>query len=188
MRRVRALAEALELRFDEITRGGSQGTVIGIQSRSVLFSQRLDSRTVFVQDSRYGPGLEAGVDHGSDDDFVRVSKAIVDKLGIPLQEIADSKIRREQTQQAELDERTGQARFEDRRPGKAMLRITRRIEGLPVWSSGITLGLTNNGGVGFLEAHWPEIPSTVLEEAKRLAGRVKRGGGRRNARAASRRA
>ena len=98
MRRVRALAEALDLRFDEIARSGSQGTVIGIQSKSVLFSQRLDSRTVFVQDSRYGPGLEVGVDHGSDDDFVRASKAIADKLGIPLQEIADSKIRREQTE------------------------------------------------------------------------------------------
>ena len=56
-----------------------------------------------------------------------------------------------------------------------MSRVTRRIDGLPVWSSGITLGLTRNGGIGFLEAHWPEIPSTVLEEARRLAERVKEG-------------
>jgi hypothetical protein len=175
MQGVRALAEALEVRFDEIVRSGSQGTVIGIQSKSVLFSQRLDSRTVFVQDARYGPGLEAGVYDGSDDDFIRASKAIVDKLGIPSQEIADSKVRREQTQQAEFDEKTGQWRFEDRRPGKAMLRLTRRIEDLPVWSSGITLGLTKSGGIGFLEAHWPEVPSTVLEEARRLAERLKEG-------------
>ena len=44
-----------------------------------------------------------------------------------------------------------------------------------MWSSGITLGLTKRGGIGFLEAHWPEIPATVLEEAKRLAERVKEG-------------
>src|SRR5262245_8600966 len=175
MRRVRALADALGLRFDEVVRSGSQGTVIGMQSRNLLFSLRLDSRTFFVQDARFGPGLEAGVYEGKDDEVVRVSKTIVEKLGIPSQEIAATNVRREQTQQAEVDPKTGQARLEERRPGKALLRLTRRIEGLPVWSSGITLGLTKNAGIGFLEAHWPEIPSPVIEEAKRLAERIKEG-------------
>jgi hypothetical protein len=175
MQRVRALADALGVRFDEVVRIGSQGTVIGIQSRSVLFSQRLDSRTVFVQDSRYGAGLEAGVYEGNDDELVRVSRTILEKLDIPVQEVADTGIRREQVQQAQVDARTGEARIEEARAGKAMLRVTRRIEGLPVWSSGVTLGLTKKGDIGFLEAHWPDISAAVLEEAKRLADRIKEG-------------
>ena len=175
MERVRALAESLSLKFDEVVRSGSQGTVVGIQSKTLLFSQRLDSRTFFVQDTRFGAGQENGVLEGPDAQYLSAAQAILDKLEIPGKEVAESKVLREQTQSAQFDRETGKTRLEDPISGKAYARLSRQIEGVPVWSSNVTLGLTKNGGIGFLEAHWPEIPNHVVAEAKRLAEKVKEG-------------
>ena len=52
----RAAREILQLKFDKIVKSGAEANMIGIRSESVLFSRRLDSRTYFVHDERYGWG------------------------------------------------------------------------------------------------------------------------------------
>src|SRR5262249_43031925 len=54
-------------------------------------------------------------------------------------------------------------------------RARRSVNGLPVWSSGVKLGLTRGGEVGRLELHWPELPANVLHEADVLRTLVKQG-------------
>lgn len=175
LQRVRTLAEALGVRFDEIVRAGSQGTTIGIQSKSVLFSLRLDSRTFFVHDTRFGPGAELGVLEASDDEYIKAAHEILNKLEIPHQELALSSVQQEQAQIAEFNRETGEARFDPVMSGKRYVTLTRQIDGLPVWSSRVLLGLTKDRQIGFLEAHWPEIPQAAIAEAKRLANRMREG-------------
>ena len=53
--------------------------------------------------------------------------------------------------------------------------ISRHTGGLPVWSSSVLLGLAANKEIGFLQLHWPELPDHVVQEAHRLAYKVKNG-------------
>ena len=56
-----------------------------------------------------------------------------------------------------------------------MVRMSRRSGGLPVWSSNLLLGLMDDKGIGFLQFHWPVLPEHVIQEAQRLAFKVKDG-------------
>src|SRR4051794_13916218 len=95
MAAVRDLAESLGIQLGDVTRGGSQANVIGIQSEAVLFSQRLDSRTYFVQDTRYGPRQELGVWEADDEDYLEAARDIFERLRIPSHEIADARVLKE---------------------------------------------------------------------------------------------
>lgn len=173
--RLKKLAEVLGVTFDDGVGAGSQGTSVGIKSRSVLFSHRADSRTFFVQDVRYGPEGELGVLDAPDDQYLKEAHAVLAKLEIPQAEVAEGSIIKEQTQTAEHDLETGRARYEDPRPGKRYALLARQIDGLPVWSSRVLLGLTGQGKIGFLEAHWPEIAKAVIAEARGLEEKIRQG-------------
>jgi hypothetical protein len=171
---IRELAASLGVVFDdEIVRSGAQGTTVGLQSRNVLLSRRVDSRTYFVHDTRYGQGGELGVSEANDDVVLRTASELLRKLGIPDDEVAKTSVLTTQTQTASYD--AGQARLEEIRPGRRYAQLTRHVAGLPVWSSRVLLALAGKGQIGFLEAHWPEIPGMVIEEARRLAEMVKAG-------------
>jgi hypothetical protein len=175
LRRVRAVAESLGVQFDEIVRAGSQGTTVGIQSKSVMFSVRTDSRTAFVHHIGFGVDASEGVLDASEEEYRRIARELLSKLGIPAQEIGGSILKQELTQSGERLPETGEMRLDSVMPGKRYLELTRTVEGIPVWSSRVLLGLTKNRQIGFLEAHWPEIPKAVIEEAKYLANRVRHG-------------
>ena len=175
MRRVRALADSLGIRFDEIVRAGSQGTTIGIQAKSVLFSLRADSRTAFVQDVRFGQHAPLGVLDAPEEEYLRIAHEILEKLEIPRTEIAAAALQQELTQTAERRPGSAAPRLEPVAPGKRYLMLSRHIENLPIWSSRVVLGLTRERQIGFLEAHWPEIPKAAIDEATRLAARVNEG-------------
>src|SRR5215210_835382 len=133
--------EALGLRFDEIRQSGSAANMVGMQSEHVLFSQRLDSRTYFVQDTRYGVDQENGVFEGSDEEFLAESHSILERLDIPLSEVGEELVLKEQTQIAEADQYGRVVGMEDVGEGKKFARISRHIDGLPVWASNLILGL-----------------------------------------------
>lgn len=168
LRRARQFAEeALGLKFDQVVRAGSEANMLGIQSEHVLFSRRLDSRTYFAQDARYGIGRQLGVFEGSDDELVQTSRGLAERIGLPLAEIHEAQVVTEQTQVGQLGA-DGVPRLEEVQAGKKMSWLTRRIEGLPVWSSSVVLGLTRERQIGFLQVHWPDIPGHVVEEARKL--------------------
>jgi hypothetical protein len=58
---------------------------------------------------------------------------------------------------------------------RKVARARRAVDGVPVWSSYATVGLTAKGDLGSLELHWPELPAPVLKEAGVLVSLVKRG-------------
>ena len=173
--RLRSTGESLGLKFDEITRIGSEGNMAGIDSERLLFSRRLDSRTFFVQDQTFGVGKPAGVFDGPDDELLDRARSILERLELPVGEIAEPSILREQTQVGSVDPASGKVDLEPVEAGKRLAHLTRQIEGLPVWSSNLIVGLTRNAEIGFLQLHWPEIPSEVLDAARKFEASVQQG-------------
>ena len=60
----RTARTALGISFDTTPVPEASHNMIGLRSKSILVSRRLDSRTYFVQDRRYGLGHPAGVFRG----------------------------------------------------------------------------------------------------------------------------
>src|SRR5262249_14104639 len=75
----------------------------------------------------------------------------------------------------QVDPATKQVYKEEILDGKYFARVFRRFEGLPVWSSNMILGLADHRRIGYLQLHWPELPSLVIHEAHVLAHRVLHG-------------
>lgn len=169
----RTAEETVGLTFDKVIQSGSEANLVGIRSERILFSQRLDSRTYFVQDSQYGVNREAGVFKGSDEEQFEVCHTILGRLSIPLSEIREEVVFKEQTQVAQIDREKETIRIEEVQEGKSFVSISRQVNGLPVWSSSMVLGLTREKQVGFMQLHWPKIPDHVVTEARRLAYKVK---------------
>lgn len=167
--------EKLELKLDKVERSGSEKNFLGLKSESIIFSQRLDSRTYIVHDLRYGSGKPAGIYEGSDLDLENRAKEILKKLEIPTQEIGEQAILQENTQAAQKDTVSGEIKIEEPQKGRMIARFTRQVEMLPVFSSGLSLGLTKNKEIGFMELHWPEIPKHIVIEAHRLDYKVENG-------------
>jgi len=124
---------------------------VAAKSDTLLVSRRLDSRTFFVQDVRYGPGKEGGVFQGSDDELRNIGNGLLVRLGIPDREVLDAVVLRETTQVGSVDPKSGEVIREDPQAGRRLVRFNRQIEGVPVFSSGLTLGLTKDKTIGFME-------------------------------------
>jgi hypothetical protein len=173
IRRITRIAkEALGLQFDKIVQSGSQANLAGLRSERILFSERLDCRTYFVQNTNYGLGKADGVFSGTDHEQFRACRRIVRRLGIPLSEIAEQVVLREQGRTAQMDEYGKVIEMGEVQPGRSFVRLLRQIDRVPVWSSNVVLGLTANKQIGFLQLHWPMVPDHTMIEARRLAYKV----------------
>jgi hypothetical protein len=161
--------------FDTTPVPEASHNMIGLRSKSILFSRRLDSRTYFVQDLRYGLGKPAGVFRGDDAEQIKLAREIMDKVGACSDEIHREPILTEKLGVGHLDRQTGAAHTEKVQEGRKVVSMSRHIGGLPVWSSSLLLGLTANKQIGFLQLHWPVIPENVMLEAQRIAFKVKNG-------------
>ncbi len=167
--------KTLNLKLDKIERVGSERNFLAVKSENILFSQRLDSRTYLVQDQRYGILKKAGVFEGSDKELIGFCRDVLSRLKIPLSEIGEEKVLQENTQLAQIDSVTGAIRLEEPQKGQRLSRFSRVIEGLPVFSSRLILGLTKDKQIGFMELHWPDISKHIVTEAHRLKYKVEHG-------------
>ncbi|MFW9789301.1 MAG: hypothetical protein ACFFE2_16175 [Candidatus Thorarchaeota archaeon] len=169
------LAQTLGLTLEKVISRGSERNLLGIKSEYVLFSRRLDSRTYFVQDTRYGNGLEGGIFRGTKEEQYESARFIFKHLNIPLNEIAEEVLQTEMTQEAYVHQESGEVKLEEVQEGKSFVYFTRQIQDIPVWSSNLTLGLMKEKQIGFMQLHWPEIPRHVIEEAHKLAQKIEAG-------------
>jgi hypothetical protein len=175
-RQLEALATTrLHLDFAGKVSDGAAYNIVGIHSETMLFSHRIDSRTYFVQDKRYGVGRTAGVFSGSDEELLRSARQVASLLGVQDSEIDGAAVLRVESNVAGRDRASGQLVAEGARLQERFARLTRRIEGVPVFSSRVLLGLTRDQRIGFLEFHWPDIPKQKLLEAQRYVESIRRG-------------
>jgi hypothetical protein len=174
--RLQSLAtNVLRLRMERVVYRGAAGNVMGLRSEDTLVSERLDSRTYFAVDRRFGTGKAAGVFDGPEKEQLGMAEELLRGLSIPAKEIDEQKILKEMTQVGHVDREKNKLITEEARPGKHFVRISRHIEGVPVFSSHAVVGFTKDQQVGFLEVHWPEIPRAAIEEAHRLQSLVREG-------------
>src|SRR4030095_4912822 len=92
------LAKELKLNVGKITNRGAERNMLGFKSDNLLFSQRNDSRTYFIQDNRYGVTNPAGVFQGTDEDALRRSRAFLRSFGISVDELGKASVLREKNQ------------------------------------------------------------------------------------------
>jgi hypothetical protein len=175
VKQLNELAKTLNLDMGQVINQGSERNMVGLKSDTVLFSQRNDSRTYFVEDKRYGEGKDRGIFAGSEAEVLERARAILQQLSIPADEIKDTKVLTEKTQTGKVDPATKKIIPGEVRDGKKTANITRQIKGIPVFSSHARIGLDRTKGIGFMELHWPEIPANVVNEAQRLQELVKGG-------------
>ena len=158
---------ALKLELGTVNRAGATANMAGLQTDRYQLSQRTDSRTIFLQDSEFRAHDGAGVFDGPDDELIGRAVQILNDFGIDTAEVGDRTVATEQVEAAYIDRRTGGITSAGGRDGKRYAMLSRTVDGMPVWRSGVTLGLTRDGSVGYLQLHWPEIPGGVFETARR---------------------
>lgn len=168
------VAEALELELGKVERRGLEANFAAMRSERLLVSRRLDSRTLFVQDLRDGREREHAGYRGPEEGLTKVAMRVFEVLDLPAKEASQWAVLNEHTQTASV--RNGE-NVDIGKPQESakLLRLSRRVEDLPVWSSNLLLRLTAQGGIAFLQVHWPEMTQTVIKEACRLSYLVEKG-------------
>jgi len=153
----------------------SAANISGIRTKTQTFSSRHDSRTLFASDNRYGPLGKAGAWTGEDKTVVAVCRRVLRAAKVPPKEIAAIDV---VSEMGRVAERVSGEKFRLHEPAvlRKLARARRAVDGIPVWSSYATVGLTAKGEVGSLELHWPELPTAVVKEAGVLQALVRRGG------------
>jgi hypothetical protein len=176
LKALRQMAEQVfGITFSGAVHSGADRNFLGIRADKLLVSQRLDSRTYFIQDMRYGFGRENAFFRGSDREHLEVCEEILRRLAIPSSEVAKELVLKEKLQTARYDTKTKEVFAEKPQEGRGFVQISRQIERLPVWSSSVLLGLSEAKRVGYMQLHWPDIPPAVVLEAHRLDHMVRSG-------------
>lgn len=148
--------------------------VSGVRTRTHTFSRRRDSLTIFATDARYRDPGKAGAWTGPDRTAISGCRRVLRAARIPAAEISAIDVVSEYGTVAErLSE--DEIRVEERQLLRKLARASRAIDGVPVWSSHVVVGLTAKGDVGQLELHWPHLAPEVVKEANVLASLVERG-------------
>jgi hypothetical protein len=148
--------------------------VSGVRTRRHTFSRRRDSLTIFATDTRYGHLGKAGTWTGPDRSAITGCRRVLRAARIPPDEISGIDVVPEYGAVAErLSE--DEVRVEEPQLLRKLARASRAVEGVPVWSSYVVVGLTAKGDIGQLELHWPHLLPEAVKEAKVLASLVKRG-------------
>jgi hypothetical protein len=153
---------------------GSAANVSGVRSKTLTFSQRHDSRTLFAMDTRYGHLRKLGAWTGSDRTAVAACRRVLRAAKVPRGQIETIDVLSEYGQVAE---RASEGDFHLHEPSllRKVARARRVIDGIPVWSSYTSIGLTADGEVGWIELHWPDVTSAVIKEAHLLVALLKHG-------------
>jgi hypothetical protein len=148
--------------------------VSGVRTRTHTFSRRRDSLTIFATDARYGHLGKAGAWTGPDRSAITGCRRVLRAARIPAAEISGVDVVSEYGTVAErLTE--DEIRVEEPQLLRKLARASRAVDGVPVWSSHVVVGLTAKGEVGQLELHWPHLAPEVVKEANVLASLVERG-------------
>jgi hypothetical protein len=179
--KLHSLLQLLDIgvRKDDIVRD-NQTAVARDSHYAAMF--RADSETLLVNDHHYGVGREGGCWSGDSKALLEIAWHTLGLLRISRSEVIRTKVYSEWHQGADARRDTSGRLRGDQvleltpvERGRVWTRFFRTVEGIPVWSSSFTLGLTARGKIGFLLLHWPKLPEEALKRAADLAKLVKDG-------------
>ena len=153
---------------------GSAANISGVRTKTLTYSQRHDSRTIFATDSGYGHNAKGGAWSGADKVAISTCRKVMQSAKIPSKEIAAIDVVTEMGQIAQVYSEN-ESRVQEPKLLRKFARARRAVNGIPVWSSYTCVGLNSKGVAGWLELHWPDLPPVVTAEATLLQKLVKRG-------------
>jgi hypothetical protein len=137
---------------------------------------------LIIKDALCGVGRSAGCWKGDRETLINSGWRVLDRLKIDRSEVIRTKIYVEWHQGVQRARQDRHGRPAERKPrlmprqqGSVWTRFFRVIDGIPVWSSSLTLELTRSGTVGFLLLHWPSVPSEYVKAAAALCSRLEHG-------------
>jgi len=170
---VKAASEIAGFKIAKREYGGARN-ISGIRSSTLTFSRRLDSRTIFATDNRYGLLGKSGAWCGADKIALARCRKVMRAAGVPTAEIAEITI---VSEFGAVAEHPAKGDFKHGEPQllRKLVHATRTVGNIPVWTSYVRLGLTAKGDVGMLELHWPHLTPSLIKEASLLKAMVKRG-------------
>jgi hypothetical protein len=149
--------------------------LVALRMGPFTVTRRTDSRTWFVRNEDYGPLAEDGAFDGSEDLLRKTAAKILAGLQIDAHEVARERVLHMVQGAGEFDETTGEAKAGLWEGKQTVLIAERQVDGVPVFSSRLYLALTASGGIGRLNLHWPQIPASVMAEARRYQEVVRAG-------------
>jgi hypothetical protein len=153
---------------------GSAANVSGVRTKTLVFSRRHDSRTMFASNAGYGHLGRAGAWTGPDRRAAAECRRVLRAAKVSVKEIGSIDVYAEMGQAAELAA-GNEIHLREPTLMRKLARARRAVDGLPVWSSYATVGLTADGDLGWLELHWPELPEAVVAEGRVLQELAERG-------------
>lgn len=169
------IAPALGLDFKGEVSEGTERNFTGLRSEDLLLSRRSDSRTFFVQNEAFGVARPGGIFQGSDEELLDKARKIGETLGLPPGEILEASVIQVQSRVASVDPATQVVSMEEAERAERYAHLVRAVKGIPVFTSRLLLALDRAGDIGYLELHWPEVPSAVLAQATELQAVVEKG-------------
>jgi len=170
----RLATEIFEMRFDPATKPIAAANLTGLRTGNDLFSHRNDSRTYFMYDAARASGT-AEPFPGTDEELLALAARVLERVGIPKDEVAKARVLQEQHGVGAFDKTTHTITNRKESNGKRYALLTREIDGVPVVSSRLLLTAGYDKRASFAELHWPVISKDVVREAKRLQGLVRYG-------------
>lgn len=132
----------------------------------MTLSYRPTGNAYFVQNLKASlsqPGFD-----GPDETYIRRGKEILSRLGIEASEISGAKLLQQFIQAGYSDPNGKGSHLEPVKKDRRTLLVTRSIRGIPVWNSRLIMDLDREGQIASLEISWPQISSSVLENAAGL--------------------
>jgi hypothetical protein len=167
-------AEIFDMKFDPSTKSIEAGNMSGLRTDNDLFSHRKDSRTYFMYDAARANGT-GPLFEGTDDELLALASAVLERAGIPKDEVASARVLQERRGVGAFDRTTHVLINREETKGKRYALLTREVAGIPVVSSRLLLTAGSDKRASFAEVHWPVISKAVVGEARRLQGLVRQG-------------
>lgn len=138
-------------------------------NKEILYIDRTDLRSMAFERARYGTGEALEPSRMAKEALLDRTEAALRKAGF---EVKDYEFANFEDQYAGTTPKKGLPKdFDPRRAGKHVARAVafeRSVQGVPVFSSELLVGLDPDGSVGRFRMHWPQLEPKLIEEAQHL--------------------
>lgn len=158
-------AKTFGIRWEGRVVGATERDVMAVTDGVTTLTTRHGSRIFILHNRKRFPPSEHMAFSGSDAGLKRIAMRLLLASGAKEDEIADIKVLQQFTQSGEAIPGSNALKLLPPQRSLRTLVVSRRISGVDVVSSRLTLNLDHTGQVAFLELAWPDISREVLERA-----------------------
>jgi hypothetical protein len=147
--------------------GASERGVMAVTDGVTTLTTRAGGRIFIIHNRKEFPPSDQMAFEGSNAELTSIGMKLLQAAGANKDEIADAKVLQQFTQSGETLPGGKEVKVQPPQRSHRTLMISRRVVGVDVESSRLTLNLDRAGRVAFMELAWPDISREVLDRAVR---------------------